>query len=235
MLACWPRPVVGLEADLSGGSWALTHGLSWDPGLSDLAAEQSAIGAETIGRCSIQVSPSIRVVCAPKEPLLVRRGLDWLGDRVAAWPEGIDVLVDAGRSDGSHPMLCRADAVVVWCRTDPEGLGATAALLGSLERVVRPGVTVRIVTVGDEPYTSAESVEALTELAGPRLTVVAGAALPFDPRLATIVAGGGRKSARLTDAWFGPMTAEIAASTAHRPGITQLDPVGVSLGRRVAL
>lgn len=56
---------------------------------------------------------------APKEPLLVRRSLDWLGDRVAAWPEGIDVLVDAGRSDGSYPMLSRADAVVVWCRTDP--------------------------------------------------------------------------------------------------------------------
>ena len=113
MLSRWPRPIIGLEADPSGGSWALTHGLSWDSGLSDLAAEQSLVTAETIGRCSISLSSSIWVVCAPKEPVLVRRGLDWLDDRLSAWPEDLDVLVDAGRSDGSHPMLSRADSVVV--------------------------------------------------------------------------------------------------------------------------
>ena len=63
MLSCWPRPVIGLEADTSGGSWALSHGLSWDPGLSDLAAEQSPVTPETIGRCSISLTSSIRVVC----------------------------------------------------------------------------------------------------------------------------------------------------------------------------
>jgi hypothetical protein len=237
MLGCWPRPVIGLEADRSGGSWALTHGLSWDPGLSDLAAEQSAITADVINRCSIGLTSNIRVICAPKEPSVVRHCLDWLGDRLAAWPEHLDVLVDAGRCDGTHPMLEGADSIVVWCRTDPQGLGATAALLGSLERVVRLGVVVRIVTVGHEPYSSKESVEALADLAGPRLTVVSGAALPFDPRLANIVSGGGRKSARLIDSWFGPMTAEIAASTAHRPVVS--DPivstqrVGATFGSRV--
>ena len=231
MLSCWPRPIIGLEADTSGGSWALTHGLSWDPGLSDLAAEQSPITPETIGRCSISLTPWIRVVCAPKEPVLVRRGLAWLDDRLSAWPEDLDVLVDAGRCDGSHPMLVRADAVVVWCRTDPQGLGATAALLGSLE-VVRPGVTVRIVTVGDDPYSPSDSVEALVELAGLRLAVRHGAAVPFDPRLAAVVAAGGRKSARLAQTWFGSMAAEVAASTAHRPAIHQTNTVGVALGSR---
>ena len=232
MLSCWPRPIVGLEADTSGGSWALTHGLSWDPGLSDLAAEQSPITAETIGRCSISLTSSIRVVCAPKEPVLVRRSLEWLDDRLGAWPEDVDVLVDAGRCDGSHPMLARADAVVVWCRTDPQGLGATAALLGSLERVVRPGVAVRIVTVGDTPYSPSESVEALAELGGPRLSVRHGSAVPFDPRLAAVVAAGGRKSARLAQTWFGPMAAEIAASTAHRPAVSQPSLMPVTLGSR---
>ena len=226
MLPCWPRPIIGLEADPSGGSWALTHGLSWDPGLSDLAAEQTAITGETIGRCSISLTSSIRAVCAPKEPVLVRRSLDWLDDRLGAWPEHVDVLVDAGRCDGSHPMLARADAVVVWCRTDPQGLGSTAALLGSLERVVRPGVTVRVVTVGDTPYSPSESVDALAELAGPGLTVRHGAAVPFDSRLAAVIAGGGRKSARLAASWFGLMAAEIAASTAHRPATS--GPPGVS-------
>ena len=232
MLPCWPRPIIGLEADPSGGSWALTHGLSWDPGLSDLAAEQSPITAETIGRCSISLTKSIRVVCAPKEPVLVRRSLEWLDDRLGAWPEDVDVLVDAGRCDGSHPMLARADAVVVWCRTDAQGLGATAALLGSLERVVRPGVTVRVVTVGDTPYSPSESVEALAELAGPRLTVRHGAAVPFDPRLAGVVAGGGRKSARLAGAWFGLLAAEIAASTAHRPATSEPSAALATLGSR---
>ena len=232
MLSCWPRPIVGLEADMSGGSWALTYGLSWDPGLSDLAAEQSPITPETIGRCSISLTPSIRVVCAPKEPVLVRRSLDWLDDRLAAWPEDLDVLVDAGRCDGSHPMLARADAVVVWCRTDPQGLGATAALLGSLERVVRPGVSVRIVTVGDNPSSPSESVEALPELPGRRLAVCHGSAVPFDPRLANTLASGGRKSARLADAWFGPMVAEVAASTAHRPSSSQPSSMPVTLGSR---
>lgn len=232
MLSCWPRPIVGLEADRSGGSWALTHGLSWDPGLSDLAAERSPITAETITRCSISLTPSIRVVCAPKEPVLVRRSLDWLDDRLAAWPEDLDVLVDAGRCDGSHPMLARADDVVVWCRTDPQGLGATAALLGSLERILRPGVTVRIVTVGDRPYSPSESVEALAELAGPCLAVRHGSAVPFDPRLAAVVAAGGRKSARLAGAWFGSMAGEVAASTAHRPAMTQPASMPVMLGSR---
>ena len=234
MLSCWPRPIIGFEADISGGSWALTHGLSWDPGLSDLAAEQSPVTPETIGRCSISLTPSIRVVCAPKEPVLVRRSLDWLDDRLSAWPEDLDVLVDAGRCDGSHPMLVRADAVVVWCRTDPQGLGATAALLASLERVVRPGATVRIVTVGDQPYSPSESVEALAELTGPRLAVRHGAAVPFDPRLAAVVVAGGRKSARLAQTWFGSMSAEIAASTAHRPAVSQQSskPASVTLGSR---
>lgn len=232
MLPSWPRPVIGLEADPSGGSWALTHGLSWDPGLSDLAAEQSPIAAETIGRCSISLTSSIRVVCAPKEPLLVRRSLDWLDDRLAAWPEDLDVLVDAGRCDGSHPMLSRADAVIVWCRTDPQGLGATAALLGCLDRVVGPGVSVRIVTVGNHPYSPSESVEALAELAGPRLPVVHGAALPFEPRLADTLTSGGRKSARLATAWFGPIAAEVAASTAHRTAASDPTLVSVSLGSR---
>ena len=233
LLHCWPRPVVGLEADPSGGSWALAHGLSWDPGLMDLAAEQSPVTAETVDRCSIAVSDTKRVICAPKEPLLVGRGLEWLEDRLGVWPAAIDVLVDAGRCGGGHPMLARADSVLVWTRTDPQSLGATAALLGSLERTVRPGVVVRIVTVGDRPYTCREAVEALADLAGPRLQVGHGAALPFDPRLADILGSGGRKSARLCASWFGNLAVDLAAATAHRPVVDSSEPtsLGSAAGR----
>jgi hypothetical protein len=232
---CWPRPVIGLEADPSGGSWALTHGLSWDPGLMDLAAEESraSITTEAIDRCSIAVTATKRVVCAPKEPLLVRRGLEWLHDRLGAWPASLDVIVDAGRCDGTHPMLDRADAVLVWTRTDPQSLGATAALLASLERNVRAGVVVRIVTVGDRPYTPTETVEALADIAGPRLNVRAGAALPFDPRLAEVLTIGGRKGSRLCSSWFGQLATDLATETAHRPAVDREQQTPVTLGGRV--
>ena len=166
VLHCWPRMVVGVEADISGGSWALTHGLTCDPGLTDLAAEQGVITEEALARCSVEVGVGKRMVCAPREPIHVRRSLKWLEDRLAAWPEHIDVIVDAGRVDPSvgHPMLGRADALVVCTHTTAVALGATAALLEGLDRVVRSDVVVRVVTVGESPYSSAEAVEALRRL-----------------------------------------------------------------------
>ena len=217
LLHCWSRPVVGLEADLSGGSWALTHGLSWDPGLMDLAAAQSPIDAATTESCSIALSATKRVVCAPKEPVSVGRAMEWLSPRLAAWPATIDALVDVGRTNGSHPMISRADAAVLWTRTDPSGLGASAALLTALERTLRPGVVVSVVTVGDRPYSPTETVDALSELTGPRLVVRLGAALPFDPRLAAIVEGGGRQAAKVCRSWFATLADELVVATSHRP------------------
>ena len=69
---CWPRAVLGLEADPAGGSWALSFGLTSDPGLMDLAAEQGPIGAEVLDRCSIEIGEERRVVCAPRDPVQVR-------------------------------------------------------------------------------------------------------------------------------------------------------------------
>lgn len=232
---CWPRAVLGLEADPAGGSWALSFGLTSDPGLMDLAAEQGPIGAEVLDRCSIEIGEERRVMCAPRDSVQVRRALGWLGDRLAAWPEDLDVLVDGGRLDAErgHPVLARADAIVVWTLTTPAALGATAALLAGLDRSVRSDVLVRIVTVGASPYKPGEAVEALDELAGPRLSVGLGAALPDDRRLAGIVADGGRRSARLCSAWFGLLAAELAAATAHRsaPTLGMTASHGAGVGR----
>jgi hypothetical protein len=224
LLHCWPRPVFGLEADMSGGTWALSHSLTWEPGLMDLASEQAPITDSLLQRCSITVAESKRVICAPKEPLSVQRGIEWVADRLSAWPESIDVLVDIGRTDATHPMIQRADAVVVWTRTTPQALGPTASLSAGLERGIRPGVDVSIVTVGDRPYSGAETVEALTEFAGPRLRIRHGASLPFELRLAEILETGGRKAARLCNEWYEPLAMELSVSNAHRPLTLSSEP-----------
>ena len=229
LLHCWTREAVGLEADLSGGSWALTHGGTCDPGLSDLAAEQGPITEDAVARCSTEIGVGKRLVCAPREPVHVRRALEWLSDRLAGWPEDLDVVADVGRVDPTigHPLLQRADAVIVWTHTTPVGLGSAAALIEGLDRVTRTDVLVRVVTVGESPYTPTESVEALRDFSGPRLTVQLGAALPNDPRLAQLLAGGGRKAGRVCSSWFGPLATELATSTAYRSTPT--------LGRTAAL
>ena len=61
LLHCWPRTVTGVEADVSGGAWALTHGLTCDPGLTDLAAEQGVITDEPMERCSVHVGVGKRM------------------------------------------------------------------------------------------------------------------------------------------------------------------------------
>ena len=87
--------------------------------------------------------------------------------------------------------------------------------------------TFDVVTVGESPYTPTESVEALRDFSGPRLTVQLGASLPNDPRLAQLLAGGGRKAGRVCSSWFGPLATELATSTAYRSTPT--------LGRTAAL
>jgi hypothetical protein len=215
---CWPRGAIGVEVDPSGGSWALTHGLTTDPGLMDLAAEQGLITEGVLERCSTAIGASKRLICAPRESLLVRRALEWMEDRLLAWPEPFDVIADVGRLDPSsnHPLVSRADAIVVCTHTSAAGLGATAALLASLDRHIKVGAIVRIVTIGSDPYGPAEAMDALKELADPRLSLGFGAQLPNDPRLAALLVQGGRKASKICSAWYGALSVELATATAHR-------------------
>ncbi len=235
LMHCWPRPAVGLEADVSGGSWAVRHGLTCDPGLSDLAATTGPVTDEAISRASLDLNVdggvARRVVCAPPEGVQVRRALEWLSDRFEAWPDEIDLLADVGRLDiaHGHPLLARADAVVVWTATTPVALSATASILSALGLRIRAGVPVRIVTVGSTPYGPMDAVEALAELAGPRLDVGLGAAVPADARLAGVLEAGGRRAGKVCVSWFGRLAADLAAATAHR----STAPGAVSLGGAV--
>ena len=106
-------------------------------------------------------------------------------------------------------------------------MSATAALLEGLDRVVRSDVLVRVVTVGETPYSPAEAVETLRHFAGPRLHVELGAALPNDQRLVSVLVGGGRKAGRVCSSWYGRLASELASSTAYRSAPT----LGASLVR----
>jgi hypothetical protein len=215
---CWPREVLGLEVDPAGGSWPLTFGLTSDPGLMDFAAEQGSITDAAIDRCSTRISDRARVICAPRESLLTRRALEWMGNRLEAWPDTIDVVADGGRLDASagHPLLSRADALLVCTHTTPAAIGSTAQLITSLDRSVRSDVLIRIVTVASGPYSPSEVVDALAELAGPRVNIALGAALPFDRRLAETLANGGKRAGKVCGSWFGELATSLAAATAHR-------------------
>ena len=51
LVHCWPRPIVGIELDESGGTWAYRHGLTCEPGLASLAATQQPL--DQIGRAHV--------------------------------------------------------------------------------------------------------------------------------------------------------------------------------------
>lgn len=231
LVHCWSREVVGLEVDPAGGSWPLTFGLTSDPGLMDLAAEQGSITDEAIDRCSTAISSRARVVCAPREAVLTQRALEWMGDRLAAWPDSIDVIADGGRLDVStgHLLLERADALVVCTHTTPAAIGSTAQLIAGLDRSARSDVLIRIVTVASGPYSPNEVVEALAELVGPRVNLQLGALLPFDRRLADTLTAGGKRAGKVCSSWFGELAVSLAAATAHRSIEPQTEPQSMSL------
>jgi hypothetical protein len=195
--------------------------------LMDFAAEQGSMTNAAIVRCSTAISSRARVVCAPRESILTQRALEWMGNRLAAWTDSIDVIADGGRLDISagHPLLARADALVVCTHTTPSAIGSAAQLIAGLDRSVRTDVLIRIVTVASGPYAPNEVVDALVELAGPRVNVALGAALPFDRRLAETLTGGGKKASKVCSSWFGDLAMSLAAATAHR----SIEPQPLSL------
>ena len=217
---CWPRPVIGVEADVSGGTWALRHGLTCEPGLASLAASQGPLNLETAREHAVRLEEYRHVVCAPREGLIVSSALTWMRDRILAWPSTGDLLVDAGRVNPTGIRDCaplaRADAVLMFVRPWPEELGPAAHLLTETAKVLRPATTVHLVLVGTAPYTAAETLEALHELTDGRLNLRAGAVLPDDPAAAGQLRTGGKKAAKIAGRWYGPLAGELAAATAQR-------------------
>ncbi len=218
LVHCWPRAIVGMELDESGGTWAYRHGLSCEPGLASLAATQQPLEAQLAAAHGHRLSESKALVCAPKEGSIVRAAAGWLGERLLAWPEGDDLLIDIGRvrtGDHENNALNRADVVLLMTGTRPEELASAAAVIADLATAIRRTTPLYLLFVASGPYSADEAADALDELVKRRILRIAGS-VPFDPKSAREVCDGGRNAAKVTGRWFGPMATELAAGTAHR-------------------
>jgi hypothetical protein len=170
LVARWPRGVVGIEADISGGSWSLRYGLSHEPGLVSLTAERSPISWDFVVEHSHTLGAQGRVVCAPPGHE-VAPVLTLLEPRLRAWPQSLDVVVDVGRINNAVKGLCRqAELVVMVARNEISEIGSLQRICSDL---VTSGCRVKLVVVGEQPH----DPEEIAHTCGVALLEV----LSFDP------------------------------------------------------
>lgn len=197
----WPRPVLLVEADVSGSSSILAGyfggRVRHDRGLVDLAAahrqgrlstgvRDSAISIGDSGNAKFLPglinSAQVSTVAQLWEPLaVVLRGMD---------ANGVDVIVDAGRlgvAGGPAALLREADATVLVLRTDLPAIAAARARAG----VLREDLTSRgagedaawALLVGeDQPFGRREVRE--------HTGLPVAASIDWDPSAAQVVSHG---------------------------------------------
>jgi hypothetical protein len=126
LTACWPAapltvPVL-VEADASGGDFAVWHNTHAERGLLSLAAASRRTAADADGgdnpllRHAVEVSGGLHVITAPSAPHAVTGAVRLLAERRGCLARGPLTVVDVGRvlpgSAGAR-LLMQADAVVV--------------------------------------------------------------------------------------------------------------------------
>jgi len=166
LMLSWPRPVVAVEADPSGGSQSLAgyfRGLA-RPGLSELALAHrqlqltEELGARLFPVADSQASvlPGIRT---PVQAASVAGVWDALlaALRQLEAADGVDVLVDAGRLGllGSpDPLIAEADVTVVVAGS---GLPELAAVRAWLPWLARGAAELKLVLVEPgRPYAAGD-------------------------------------------------------------------------------
>ena len=200
----WPRPVVLVEADPSGGSPMLAGycgGLA-RPGLSELVlahrhhqlAEELPARLFPLAGSSASLLPGLRAHQQAASILGVWDALlDALRDLEAR--EGVDVLVDAGRLGmvGSpEALVAESDVTAVFTGSGLPELAGLRPWLPSLRQ--SPAKDVLVLTGRVRPYSAAEVV------AGMGGVPVVGE-VPWDPEAARWLSHGERE--RTGGGWFG--------------------------------
>ncbi|WP_244929239.1 hypothetical protein [Nocardioides sp. W7] len=186
---CWPRPVLLLEADPTGGSGVLAGFLRgttpYEVGLVELALSPLGV-AEALRDVVRPLSPSVSLVAGTRshaqaaalrevwEPLSVA-----LGELEA---NGQDVIIDAGRlglAGSPQPLLEAADLTLLLTRAT---LPAISAARSWAESVRQPGTGWRhpgLLLIGEgQPYRATEVSKVLG------MPVVTD--LPDDPAAAAV-------------------------------------------------
>lgn len=215
MAGCWPRPVVVIEADPSGGVLAVRYGLGRSPGLADLAAAVDTHAPPAAIWSAAQSLPGgLRVVVAPESGDVSVRILDDVAVGMARWChrlDEVDVVVDCGRVFAASPanaLMSAADSVLVVSRAMAEQLYPAAHRVHSLNPVDRSGL-VGLVLVGTRPH-GPEEVSA-------RLDVPVLGVIDHDEPTARLLSNGGAPRSLRRSALVRSVSA-LVDSLAHRLG-----------------
>lgn len=184
---CWPRPVVLVEADPSGGVLAVRYRLGRTPGLSGLAATvRQGAPPEAIWSYAQMLPGDLPVVVSPESGPVATAILEDAAHALADWcasQDQVDVIVDCGRiavRDVTWPLWAAADEMLLLARPRADELYPLAHRSRALASHVR---SLGTVLVGERPYRPEEVAEQL------RLPV--RGVIADDPRAARVLATGG--------------------------------------------
>lgn len=205
MAVCWPRPVVLVEADPTGGSSVLAGffrgEVASSKGLIDLALAHRGGGlAQAVASSVIPIENSgtkllagvrghaqSRSLTEVWEPLLaVLRGLERTGQ---------DVIVDAGRlglNGSPEPLIYGADVTLLATRTNLPALSAARSWAANLHdgferRGALPQLKTLLIGKG-RPYGPSEVAKVL------QIPVVS--TVPWEPQMAEVFSVGAAKPRR---------------------------------------
>lgn len=215
MAMLWPRPVLFVEADPTGGSGLLAGYFrgtrEHTTGLLDLALTASSIHdglaevAQPIDGTTVSFVAGTR--SHTHAPALRDLWSPLADELVALEANGQDVVVDAGRLGlvGSpEPLLARADLVLLVTRTRLPALSAVRSWAESLRADTLPARQSGLLLIGEgRPYSTREVARVLDS------PVVA--ALPHDPESAAVFSDGATPQKRFET---GPLARGLHAAIA---------------------
>ena len=189
----WPRPVVLVEADPTGGSALLAgywRGQVNQPGLLDLVmADRHGVLADALPRMVLgiegtEVSVLVGTKSHEQAAGLVRLWDPLLG--VLRSLPGQDVIVDAGRlglEASPRPLIAFSDVTLLVTQSSLRALAAARSWAERLAADVMPGHEVKLVLTGEgNPDRAGEVARALG--------LPVAASIEWDPRRAAVFADG---------------------------------------------
>lgn len=170
----WPRPILLIEADPSGGSIAAGY-LSGDlphvdTSVVELAMAQrrgDVIGAARLRESAIPLAEDARFIVGspgPGQASFCAPLWDPMADAARLLSaKGFDVIVDLGRiSADTRPWLLSADLSLLVTRTTMPALAAAQSAAASMKDAAGRRTVVEVMTIGiNEPYGPAEVKDAL--------------------------------------------------------------------------
>ena len=215
MALLWPRPVLLVEADPTGGSGLLAGYFrgtrEYGGGLIELALTSSSIHdglAEVSQRIEGTTVSFVAGTRSHTQAPALRDLWQPLSEELSDLEStGQDVIVDAGRLglDGSpEPLLANADLTLVVTRTNLPSISAVRSWADSIQRGTFDWQQSGVLVVGEgQPYGAGEVSRALNS------PVVAS--LPDDPEAAAVFSRGAQPPKRFE---VGPLARGLHAAIA---------------------